>query len=195
MCPRRRRPRRAALVRGRRLRRSADPRRSVAIGELCRRFRHGAAGRGAPSAGRCQRQRSDRHRPPSSPADRRAAVGATRRHPRRARGLSGPLRLPEPRAARCRWGQSRHLRRDVAMVGVPWRSPSAGEGCGSFSRCCWSRQRSRPVASTHRGSRQNGRRAIRRSTSPISTMARSTGTARRSAIITGRTGWIRPAPG
>ena len=101
----------------RRVRRAAHPRRGVAAGELCRRFRHGPAGGGAPPARRCQRQRSDRHRPPPAGGNRRAAVGSPRRRTRRARGLSGPLRLSEPGPA---WGgrvQPRDFRRDVAVVG------------------------------------------------------------------------------
>ena len=63
--PGRGRARRAAVVRARRLRRPAHPRRGSADGELCRRFRHGPGGRGPSSAHRCQRRRSDRHRPPA----------------------------------------------------------------------------------------------------------------------------------
>ena len=67
--------RRAAMVRRRRLGRPAHPRRGLADGELCRRFRHRPAGGGAPPADRRQRRRAhlgiDRRCPA---ADRRPAL-------------------------------------------------------------------------------------------------------------------------
>ena len=91
--------------------------RGLADGELRRRFRHGparrrrtirastrAAASGSASTAGCRRRSPKRSL-------------ASRRRPGRARHLPDPVCLPEHGIARRRRYQSRHLRRDVAVVG------------------------------------------------------------------------------
>ncbi len=98
--PARRGARRPRPLRGRRLRRTAHPRRGRADGELYRRFRDDPRGGRAPSPDRCQRRERHRDRPAPRRGDPRAARHAPRRGARRAHGLAVALCLPEPRAAR-----------------------------------------------------------------------------------------------
>ena len=90
--------RRAAVVRGRRFGRPAHPRRGVADGELCRRFRHGPAGGGAPPADRRQRRRAASA---STAACRRRSPDRSARSPARASSSTASSRPGSPARTSC----------------------------------------------------------------------------------------------